>query len=221
MLRTCQSEEFKKLSLEGLINIRKLHGIRSMLPFFNKDYGPPDLRDKLNQLEKHIGADGMKQIGIIAASHSGIVSLCRDKFFSLTAKGEKSLENLKEGKQRKIAKDLENAIKEARDMVRDSLTPIQRENLRKQCALIRLADGLDIDHTRVPAAFLTHNDARTALNDWENLKRQVVEKTEIRDGIIDISFHVAKPHRQLFEQQTKNVPRVDARAFYRLFSGKC
>lgn len=61
-------------------------------------------------------------------------------------------------------------------------------SIRRLCAILRFADALDVDHTRVPADFILNDTARRAMQDVEDCKRQVLSSVEIDQGIISLQF---------------------------------
>lgn len=66
--------------------------------------------------------------------------------------------------------------------------------LRRLCALMRFADALDVDHTRVPAEFLLDDKtSRRPYQEMEDAKRQVVEDVAIDSGRISFKFSVEEP----------------------------
>ncbi len=67
---------------------------------------------------------------------------------------------------------------------------IKRRNTRlcQLSALLRFADALDMDYTRIPADFLlTHSD-RNIYDDIENFKRQILREVRIEQGEITLVF---------------------------------
>jgi CheY-like chemotaxis protein len=68
--------------------------------------------------------------------------------------------------------------------------------LRKLCAIVRFADALDVDHTRLPAEFLVNQRAkRRPLQDREDCKRQVLRDVGIKEGRVSLSFFAHAPSR--------------------------
>ncbi len=68
--------------------------------------------------------------------------------------------------------------------------PVDRQmRLRAQCALVRFADALDVDHTRVPADFLlAERDQRRPMQDMEDCKRLVLMTCDIDMGQVSVGF---------------------------------
>lgn len=60
-------------------------------------------------------------------------------------------------------------------------------------ALLRMADGLDIDFTRLPAAHILQDPGRSIKDDCENFKRQVLERIDISQGRITLVFRLPAP----------------------------
>ncbi len=68
------------------------------------------------------------------------------------------------------------------------------DSLRCVCALLRFADALDIDHTRVPAEFLLREqERRRARQDLEDVKRQVLHSVTIDGGRVSLHFYSRQP----------------------------
>jgi CheY-like chemotaxis protein len=74
-----------------------------------------------------------------------------------------------------------------------------RERLRRQCALFRFVDALDIAGTRNPAEFLILNRARSAENNREYLKRQICREVSIRAGGVDVKTCAPPPQLMTVE----------------------
>jgi hypothetical protein len=68
------------------------------------------------------------------------------------------------------------------------LVHASREKMAQLCALLRLADGVDIDYTRVPMIQLLSDPKRSIKQDCENFKRQVLYSVDIDRGIVKLIF---------------------------------
>jgi hypothetical protein len=69
----------------------------------------------------------------------------------------------------------------------------EHERLRRQCALFRFVDAMDIAGSRNPALFLIHNPKRNAENNREYLKRQVCASVEIKSGQVIAQMRALPP----------------------------
>lgn len=194
-----QSEErFERFSISQLKQVRKLHGVRSLLVVYEKDYGSKKFRELKKKLSAAPGAS-IAVTAMLAAGHNAAFDT-GDQFFSLTATGKKDLESacLEEGSGRAVGiwprmrKDTYRIVEDLKGVL-SKMPPAQKDQLRRHCALMRLADALDVDESRAPADFLLHNDARSVFDDWENLKRQVVETVTIDRGQISLRLKAVRP----------------------------
>ena len=63
-------------------------------------------------------------------------------------------------------------------------------SIRRLCAILRFADALDVDHTRVPADFIINDtdNKRRAMQDVEDCKRQVLSSVELDQGVVCLQF---------------------------------
>jgi CheY-like chemotaxis protein len=67
-------------------------------------------------------------------------------------------------------------------------THASTRRLERLCSLLRLADGVDIDYTRLPGSHLLDDPGRSVRDDFENFKRQVLERVDIENGTIGLAF---------------------------------
>ena len=84
----------------------------------------------------------------------------------------------------------------------------QFSNLRKMCAILRFADALDVDHTRLPADFLLNEKNRRALQDVEDSKRQVVASVQIDQGIVSFEFYAQPLNNKYLIQTLDFIQRI-------------
>ncbi|MFN7914553.1 MAG: response regulator [Vicinamibacterales bacterium] len=76
-----------------------------------------------------------------------------------------------------------------------------RDRLRRQCALFRFIDAIDIDETRNPAEFLVLARGRSATQNRENLKRQVcssvdIKRVDVTRAGVEVAVRVPCPDRE-------------------------
>jgi hypothetical protein len=82
-------------------------------------------------------------------------------------------------------------------MDRAILLPIESgKRMARFCALLHLADGLDIDYTRLPIHQLLSDPKRSIKADCENFKRQVLFAVDIDRGFVVLTFRFPKMDSQ-------------------------
>lgn len=84
-------------------------------------------------------------------------------------------------------KTLKNCVREAGPDTES------RKSLEYRARLLRLADAIDIDATRIPIAFLTFDRNRSINDNLENFKRQVVAEVSISQGRIQVRADATRP----------------------------
>jgi hypothetical protein len=80
-----------------------------------------------------------------------------------------------------------------------------RERLRRQCALFRFVDAVDIGASRNPAQFLILHSSRNALNNREYLKRQLCADARFSNGRFEVRMHGGPPASQAIEDIVASV----------------
>jgi CheY-like chemotaxis protein len=79
------------------------------------------------------------------------------------------------------------------------------ERLRKQCALFRFVDALDVSFTRNPPEFLSLHEKLPAAQYRENLKREVCADAVISDGTVKVVMRVKGPEIDLVSKIAKHL----------------
>jgi CheY-like chemotaxis protein/uncharacterized protein YidB (DUF937 family) len=74
------------------------------------------------------------------------------------------------------------------------------ERLRRQCALFRFVDAVDIDASRNPAPFIILDRRRNAVNNREYLKREVVKRVELEKGKVNLTSLALKPTGEMVRE---------------------
>lgn len=74
-----------------------------------------------------------------------------------------------------------------------------RHRLRRQCALFRFVDALDITASRNPADYLCAGQSRSATGLRELLKRQIAENVRFSDGLVEVLLSIPSPSRSTLE----------------------
>jgi len=79
-----------------------------------------------------------------------------------------------------------------------------RERLRRQCALFRFVDALDITASRNPAEFLVGGGTLPAKQYGENLKRELCQLAVISDGKVRVDMMPPAPSIALLKEVISN-----------------
>jgi CheY-like chemotaxis protein len=66
--------------------------------------------------------------------------------------------------------------------------------LPRWCAILRFVDALDLDQTRNPIKIFLSDRTRPAIQDRENLKRDVCVKVDVRDSSVRLQMSVPAPN---------------------------
>jgi hypothetical protein len=82
------------------------------------------------------------------------------------------------------------------------------KRLRRQCALFRFVDALDITASRNPAEFLVGSGRLPAKQYGENLKRELCDSARIEDGQVRVIMKPPKPDLELVKKIIKSVPKL-------------
>jgi hypothetical protein len=82
------------------------------------------------------------------------------------------------------------------------------KRLRRQCALFRFVDALDITASRNPAEFLVGSGRLPAKQYGENLKRELCDSARIEDGQVRVIMKSPKPDLELVKKIIKSVPKL-------------
>jgi CheY-like chemotaxis protein len=92
-----------------------------------------------------------------------------------------------------------------------------RQRLRKQCALLRFVDAIDVSQSRNPAHFLVLGKGRNAKNNVEFLKRQVCENISIsstdRCALVNVTLNSPKPTNRDRQTVKKALSSVGNKSF--------
>lgn len=84
-----------------------------------------------------------------------------------------------------------------------------RDRLRKQCALLRFVDSIDVCQSRNPAQFLILGKGRNAKNNVEYLKRQVSQEISIQtseeSAFVMATLNAPTPEHELVEQALRSL----------------
>ena len=194
-------EKYCIMGCDDLFHVRKQHCLRSLEMIWDKDRQSPEFSDRIFQLDDIFkNNSGKASVAALAGYHGRYLNLtdkafCNlDEEYNIKALG-KINEALKKSPIHSVKlESLEKSLEEIDTAVgKDSDKAAKtgfRGRLIRLCAVMRFADSLDINYTRVPADFLLYNDAGTPIQDRENAKRQVVEEVIIDRGIVSIKFNV-------------------------------
>jgi CheY-like chemotaxis protein len=204
-------------------SMRKLHSIRGMLMFrssvdkssseFNVE-GLGYYLSYLNEIheEKVVDNDSFAVIALLIGYHQRCLDLSETEIESYTTAA--CFEAKNGGSDDKCAKSKINAASTPGtagknwtnwEAVKKSTTSTWKavlnssnsiwdiNSVRGLCAILRFADALDVDHTRVPADFILNDKNRRAVQDVEDCKRQVLASVQIDQGIVSLAFYASEP----------------------------
>lgn len=171
---------------KGDLNIRRqLHAIRSMLIIAHKDHQSPGFRELSKRLA-NLDKIGPHYVAVLAGYHSKFLDISGRNFLGNPAEKWKKLNGMSDEDKSIYQNKSKSVFKKISE-----LPKYNKERLRKLCAILRFADAIDIDKTRVPADFLLYHAARSSTQDVENLKRMVVEKIVVDRGTVFVHFNAA------------------------------
>ncbi len=197
-----KTENYQQFSGDDLFIARKQHALRGLKILANDNEQTPEFNMLMEKLQEIAGPFGRAAVVLITAYHSRVLNLKEDHFLTL----KKATEKIKKQKYRSsIAIDIRDVRKNlntAKNLLQMNASANQPkvDRLRRLCAVFRFADALDIDHTRIPADFLLHHEARSVLDDRENFKRQILENVSIDRGKVNLFFNVTEPkHHKLLD----------------------
>lgn len=209
-----QVENFSDLPKAYLEDVRSLHAVRSMALIADKagSRWNDTQGKKLGARLHEVGFGDLPwRLAALTGYHARVFkSLAYDQFLGLDTTDKEG-----KAKQPEHLSDLENRIGKlkaptaslsqtgrvfstALRKIADHLTAgALRERLRKQCALFRFVDALDVSFTRNPPEFLSLHAKLPAAQYRENLKREVCAEAAILDGEVKVVMHVKPPELDL------------------------
>lgn len=189
---------------------RKLHAMRGMLMLLatqkdaKKEHTVSGLWTYLAELDNVVGEEGRAAVALLVGYHQRCFSIAAAERSAYDDAGQLASENT--GAIKKICRaadsfpdvpwvKVDDIFKKTADAwestVRDKEALLR---FRKLCAILRFADALDVDHTRIPAEFLlADSDKRRPMQDQEDCKRQVLKAVDIDRGCVTLSFFSVEP----------------------------
>jgi adenylate cyclase len=191
-------EPFSSGGPDYMQRVRKLHSLRGMMLFANASQGQ-DFGD-LTDLMSHLNA--VAPTGYIPNALALLVG-----YHARTLKplGPDSFGILDDDAKKKIAACSfdwldEDTVAKTLKSLRDAITTVgRRDKLRHQCAVLRFADAIDLDRTRIPATFIMLRECedgqhvRDASNNCEYLKRQLVREVDSPNGKVTLIMDCPNP----------------------------
>jgi DNA-binding response OmpR family regulator len=200
-------ENFSVVGNEYLNDVRSLHAPRGMVLLADETgrfWSDEDGRFLGKQMQmirypRNDSVDLAKAVSVVVGYHSRcLVELDQKSFLTWTPEARARIERLGAVTPslqpagtlfEEMLKGLHQAIK--------GTDPAYSERLRRQCALFRFVDAIDMDASRNPAQFLILSPQRSAAQNRENLKRQVCRSVEIIQGQVDIDVSAAVPDAEM------------------------
>jgi CheY-like chemotaxis protein len=183
--------------------MRATHAIRGMAMLLSAEeiehIPTPDqytqvdgLKSRLAQIKTNAEGDSVQRVATLVAYHQRLLSLNKAEFLNVTNKALDKFEQHRKalGMSALTKQQLGNLLGDTAQKIADK----DKDRLRRQCAIFRLADGLDVDHTRAPADFLLKEwERRKPVQDVEDTKRLVTERCDIDRGVISLTFRAVAP----------------------------
>ena len=217
-----QVENFADLPKAYLKDVRSLHALRGMALIEDHACGYwNDTAGKELGLRLHHRTFGDLPFRLAALSgyHARVFgSLSSKLFLALDRTDSNSVQTIP-----KHISDLEDrinklestssALSQSGGVFKQALTrigeeisdPVTRERLRRQCALFRFVDALDVSFTRNPPEFLALHGKLPAKQYRENLKREVCTSAAIDDGEVKVVLRVEAPEVDLVRNIAKHL----------------
>ncbi len=201
-------EQFDDMTEDDILWGRNYHSVRSLLFISKPKYQYDEFRELMKLLR---GCDPPGMIGIgkivvalIAGYHGRILEMgCKslnndDKnepwFCRIDKRFNEKTYNLYNEKK-KVFNEIAICLKKhLRNISNAEINgKVLQGRIEKLCALLRFADALEIDKTRIPPHFISCAKKQPQVQIWENLKRFVVDKVEIDRGTVSLHFNAIHP----------------------------
>jgi purine nucleosidase len=184
--------------------VRKLHAVRGMVLLAEDAYCPAELQASLDQLKECDPAGRIRAVAaLVVGYHARCLDLSESGFGRLTEDVAKTKIEMHDAELPFRIEDDVRAVLErlgARLREWDRESPGTEKRVRRLCALLRFADGVDIDCSRTPAGFILEHFDRPAENDLEALKRQVVREVRTARGEVHLVFGAPPPDPQVLTE---------------------
>ena len=200
-------EDFSKLGAGYLDDVRSLHAVRGMVLLHDSKSSPDgkhigqywndnrgrELGAMLRAEDLHELAD---RLAVLVGYHARVFkSLGEDEFLNWK-KSQRGLD----AKIKKLASPVPS-LSRTDDAFRSTYLALEsvfkdspiRERLRRQCALFRFVDALDITASRNPAEFLVGSGTLPTKQYAENLKRELCRCATIENGDVRVEMAVQAP----------------------------
>lgn len=204
-----QVENFEKLPGEYLQDVRTLHAARGMALVAESSgrYWNDAEGKKLGERIRHLGME--HGLAAVVGYHGRLFGSMSTECFlnwngkctSGTGKDEspssllqKKLDRLKSSSVTLTL--IGNEFKDNFEAISGKyagLNNSMRERLRRQCALFRFVDALDVSRSRNPAEYLSMNARLPPTQLRENFKRDICTSVAIDNGSVKVSVCVAPP----------------------------
>lgn len=205
-------ESYPPTNRGSLGAIRVTHPIRGMLALMDGRYRPKELDDAIQCLDKLESGDIiLMSVAVLTGYHARLLDLDDDNFLrTVGGRGEEKLSDAIDFRLRSIGKSKDKTVVPELRLVLEKLNALEallfgplvegrrdeaaRERLRRQCAVLRFADALDVDRTRIPLGFLLFDPNRDHYNIREHVKREILEEVEFGPRGIRLRFNAPRPN---------------------------
>jgi adenylate cyclase len=192
-------EPFSSGGPDYMKRVRNLHSLRGMMLFVNASQGQ-DLGE-LTELMLHLN-----EVAPTGYIPNALALLVGYHARTLKPLGPDSFGILDDDAKKKIAAgsfgwlDEDTVARTLMSLCDAITTPVgRRDRLRHQCAVLRFADAIDLDRTRIPATFIMLRECkdgqhtRDATNNCEYLKRQLVQDVVFPNGKVTLIMDCPDP----------------------------
>lgn len=203
-------ENFGTLSKEYLNDVRSLHALRGMVMVEDKSgshWNDSQGKKLGGRLHDQAFGELPHRLAALVGYHARVFkSLAKEPFLDWTNKyveGRSNKTDVEEriGNLKAPSAGLELSLNSFERSFQSVAKVIgdkgSRERLRKQCALFRFVDALDVSFTRNPPEFLAGGGNLPCAQYRENLKREVCSEAKINDGKVEVTMRVTAPDKEI------------------------
>jgi CheY-like chemotaxis protein len=202
----------RKESYAHMDCVRKLHSVRGMMLFVKPELAAHEMELKvlLHDLRKlESSAFMVSSLPLLVGYHSRLLGRLDKESFGIL-KNESAIKVIEKCGGSAISPlEVGNVLR----CLHSSLAKDKErcERVRRLCALLRFADAIDIDRTRIPASFIILRAnklgedeiaVRGVANNREYVKRQVVREVVVENGRVIIVMDCPSPKEHMSKVQS-------------------
>lgn len=199
-------EDFSKLGADYLDDVRSLHAVRGMVLLKAGKHWNDKAGEKLWQALDSLQGGIIEHLSVLIGYHARVFkSMSPEAFLKWEILGE-SNKGAKYDLDERLSKlatpvpslsRTDEAFKECFETLSNHFESDEtaRNRLRRQCALFRFIDALDVTYTRNPADFLLGSGKLNAISHREHLKRSLCLSAKIEGGKVCVRMLASAPPR--------------------------